>query len=190
MKVTIEKPEIISLLYRQERSDADYGSCLWARFYLDVKNYTMSIESDCGNYSYGWVPTPDAESFLQLLCRMDSDYLLCKLADRTVVNGDETWKAMKSMVEEAADYDGIELGDCVWQDLEAACYHQRNADDVCRSVADALKYTQLEDLFTACTIYECVEMDYPCNAKKIVSVFLSCIVPVLRELVKEVSADG
>lgn len=67
MTVTIEKPEIITLLYHQEKADEDYGSCLWARFYLDTKNYTMSIESDCGKYSYGWYPTPDSESFLHLL---------------------------------------------------------------------------------------------------------------------------
>lgn len=178
MKVTIEKPQIITLLYRQERADPDYGSCLWARFYLDTKNYTMSIESDCGNYQYGWYPTPDSESFLELLCRMDSDYLLCKLAERTIVDGDATWNALKGMIECEME----ELEDCVWQELEAACYHQRNADDVYNSVKDALKYTPLENEIEASSIYACVEMDYRANAKKIVSVFLSAIVPVLREL--------
>lgn len=182
MTVTVEKPKIITLLYRQERSDADYGSCLWARFYLDTQNYTMSIESDCGNYSHGWYPTPESESFLKLLCRMDRDYLLTKLAERTVVNGDETWKALKEVVEEALDIDGEELEDYVWNELEGACYHQRNADDVCSFVVEALKYTPMEDVLTALSIYECVEMDYTCNAKKIVSVFLSAIVPVLKEL--------
>lgn len=180
MKVTVEKPKIITLLYRQEKSDADYGSCLWARFYLDTYNYTMSIESDCGNYSHGWCPTPGSESFLHLLCRMDSDYLLCKLAERTIVDGDATWSALKELLG-----DTIELEDHVWTELEGACYHQRDADDVCRNVADVLEYTPAENLLDACSIYECVEMDYHCNAKKIVSVFLSCIVPVLREMEKE-----
>lgn len=183
MTVTVEKPEIITLLYRQEKSDTDYGSCLWARFYLDTKNYTMSIESDCGNYSHGWVPTPDSESFLHLLCRMSSDYLLEKLAERAIVDGDATWRALKEMVEETAEYEGVELENYVWMDLESACYHQHNADDVYSSVIDALKYTPLEDvMIDFCSIYECVEMDYRCNAKKIVSVFLSAIVPTLREM--------
>ena len=99
MTVTVEKPKIITLLYRQEKSDSDYGSCLWARFYLDTQNYTMSIESDCGNYSYGWYPTPDSESFLHLLCRMDGGYLRDKLAERTIVDGDATWNALKDMIE-------------------------------------------------------------------------------------------
>ena len=190
MKVTVEKPEIIALLYQQERLDADYGSCLWARFYLDTKNYTMSIESDCGNYSYGWVPTPNSESFLHLLSRMDSDYLLGKLADRSVVNGDATWQALKELVEEASEYDGIELNEYAWERLKCACYHQRSADDVFSAISDALKYTEFEDFFSACTIYECVEMDYHPSAKKIVSVFQSCIVPVLRGIAGEVLADG
>lgn len=178
MTVTVEKPKIITLLYRQEKSDPDYGSCLWARFYLDTQNYTMSIESDCGNYSYGWCPTPNTESFLHLLCRLDYGYLREKLAQRTVVNGDETWKALKGMIE----CEGEDLDDYIWQELEAACYHQRNADDVYASVSDALRYTPLENVIEVYSIYECVEMDYHANAKKIVSVFLSAIVPVLREL--------
>lgn len=178
MTVTVEKPDIITLLYRQERSDPDYGSCLWARFHIDTKNYTMSIESDCGNYSHGWYPTPDSETFMHLLCRMDGGYLLGKLAERTVVNGEETWKALKELVED----EGKELEYHVMQDLEAACYHQKSADDVYRSVMDALEYTPLEGKIDAYSVYGCVEMDYHCWTKKIVSVFKEHIVPVLREM--------
>ena len=178
MKVTVKKPQIITLLYRQEKSDPDYGSCLWARFYLDTQNYTMSIESDCGNYSHGWYPTPDSETFLHLLCRMDKDYLLCKLAERTVVDGDATWEDLKAMIE----CEGEDLDDYVWQELEAACYHKRSADEVYASVVEALKYTPVEDEIEACSIYGCVDMDYAANAKKIVEVFLTAIVPVLKEM--------
>lgn len=178
MKVTVEKPQIIALLYRQERSDPDYGSCLWARFYLDTQNYTMSIESDCGNYSHGWCPTPNSETFLHLLCRMDSSYLLGKLAERTVVDGDATLEALKDIIE----CEGEELDDYVWQELEAACYHKRSADEVYASVVEALKYTPVEDAIEAESIWSCVDMDYHANAKKIVSVFLTAIVPVLKEM--------
>ena len=181
MTVTVEKPEIITMLYRQEQSDADYGSCLWARFYLDTKNYTMSIESDCGNYSHGWVPTPGRETFLRLLCRLDCGYLLGKLAERTVVNGEETWEALRDRIECEWEY----LDDDVWDELEAACFHKRNADEVYSAVVDVLKYTPLEKEIDACSIYGCVEMDYHASAKKIVSVFLSAIVPVLRQMEKE-----
>ena len=109
---------------------------------------------------------------------MDSDYLLCKLAERTVVNGEETWKALKDMIECEEE----DLDDYVWRELEAACYHKRNADEVYYSVVEALKYTPVEDAIEAYSVYGCVEMDYHANVKKIVSVFLSAIVPVLKEM--------
>ena len=31
--------------------------------------------------AYGWKPTPDTESFVKLLCRMSSDYLLDKISE-------------------------------------------------------------------------------------------------------------
>ena len=54
MNIAVEKPEIITISYRQERGDKDYGSCLWARFNFDLKHYSMTIESDCGNYCARW----------------------------------------------------------------------------------------------------------------------------------------
>ncbi len=178
MTVTIEKSEIITLMYRQERSDSDYGSCLWARFYLDTKNYNMSVESDCGNYSYGWPQTPDHESFLQLLCRMDEDYLLGKLANRTVVNGEATWEAMKEMLES----EEIKLSDDLVDELKEACYHKRTADSVYNDVSSAFKFAGLDDFIGDYEIYSCIEMDYPSAAKKIVSVFQSAIVPMLKNI--------
>lgn len=182
MKVTVEKPQIISLLYTQERSDPDYGSCLWARFYLDTQNYTMSIESDCGYYSHGWVPTPDHETFLHLLCRMDQDYLLCKLAEQSVVSGDDTWEALKELVQDTAECEDLEIKDSVWDDLKGACYHQRDAREVHDSVFYALEYTAMHDKLDSFSVYECIVMDYTANAKKIVDVFRTDIVPVLKEM--------
>ena len=85
--VKIEMPEITTVSFRQEKSDKDYGSCLWARFNFDTKHYHLSIESDCGTYGNGWVPTPDHETFLQLCSRFDEGYLLDKLDNRSVVDG-------------------------------------------------------------------------------------------------------
>ena len=181
MTVTVETPKIITLLFRQERSDPDYGSCLWARFYLDTNNYTMSIVSDCGNYAYGWHPTPNTESFLHLLCRMDYGYLCEKLACRTVVNGEETHEALRDLIECEAE----DLEDDIWDELEAACFHKRNADEVYFSVIHALECTPLRDSIDVGSIYGCVVMDFHANVKKIVSLFLSVIVPALRQMEKE-----
>ena len=96
MTITVEKPEIITLMYRQEKTDADYGSCLWARFQFDLKNYTLHIEGDCGNYTHGWVPTPEHESFLHLCGRFDYEYLLYKMSNKTVIDSEKLGKRSKN----------------------------------------------------------------------------------------------
>lgn len=75
-KVSTRTPPLISLYFCQERGDPDYGSCLWAVFNFDLERYELSITSDCGNYAYGWVPTHKSESFMHLMARLDSGYLL------------------------------------------------------------------------------------------------------------------
>jgi hypothetical protein len=66
-EVNIYHPCITRISYRQEKGDSDYGTCLWADFEFDTINYRLQIMSDCGNYSYQWVPTPGKESFFWIV---------------------------------------------------------------------------------------------------------------------------
>lgn len=184
MTVTIEKPEVITLLYKQEKGDEDYGSCLWARFYLDTKNYTMSIESDCGNYLYGWAPTPNSESFLQLLARMDAEYLLGKISQTTVIDGTATAEEMLKLIKEVAYVKCIELDEFDLQQITDACYHHRDERDLVDAVLDAVIPTEVRnalEIDTYC-MYSAVEKDYPAGAKKITEVFKNCIRPFIKSM--------
>lgn len=78
-KVYESTPHLLVIEYRQEKGDPDYGSCMWATFTFDLNRYSMTIQSDCGDYSYGWAPTPKTESFVELLCRLEPGYLLYKI---------------------------------------------------------------------------------------------------------------
>ena len=183
MTVTIEKPEIITLLYRQEKTDKDYGSCLWARFYFDLKNYTLQIESDCGNYIYGWVPTPDTESFMKLCARFDYEYLLYKLSNETVIDSESTWKAIKELVDEIIEYELMDdLDEYDLERIEAACYHCYDERDVADAIMAALDDTKLRDKYETEYIWSAIEKDYPANAKKICSVFTNCIQPFIKTM--------
>ena len=97
-KVSTRTPPLISLYFCQERGDPDYGSCLWAVFNFDLERYELSITSDCGNYAYGWVPTHKSESFMHLMARLDSGYLLDKLASPCVINEEATFEAVKELI--------------------------------------------------------------------------------------------
>ena len=193
MNVTIERPNIVQLMYRQEKGDPDYGSCMWARFYLDLSNYTMSIEGDCGNYTHGWVPTPDSETFLQLLTRMDKGYLLYKISNETVINWDKTWEQVRELVREVSeDYD-VTVDADTWEELEEACYSSSDERDIVHAVLDTGIPGEVYSYLNGdgeCYLYGCVVKDYPTNAKKIVQVFNDCIRPKIKELVEEAKNDS
>lgn len=184
MTVTIEKPEVITLFFKQEKGDEDYGSCLWARFYIDTKNYTLSIESDCGNYVYGWTPTPNSESFLHLLGRMDAEYLRYKISDTTVIDGDATATKMLELIKEIADMECVKLDEWDLQQISDACHHNNDERDLVDAVLDAVIPTAVRKALERDTynLYSAVTKDYPANAKKISEVFQNCIRPYIKSM--------
>lgn len=187
--VKVENPEIITVSFRQERSDEDYGSCLWARFNFDTKHYHLSIESDCGTYGNGWVPTPDHETFLQLCSRFDEGYLLDKLDNRSVVDGRATHKALMEFL---SDYDGFAyelLNEIQLEELENACRCNRRDGDCLKNIMDVLEDTEYSGSCSEYDIACCIEMTYPNGAKKIVEIFRNHIQPVLRELTRKENND-
>lgn len=194
-KVVVEKPQIISLLYKQEDTDKDYGSCLWARFYLDLKNYTMSIESDCGNYTYGWTPTPESESFLHLCARFDKYYLIDKFSSRTVVDKQATYFRAVEAVREALEYACIPFDEDkrkeLYEEINDACYSYDNEQSIYIELNSVLNNIDgLRGEFDFETVAGFIETDYPRMAKKIVEVYDLHIKPVVKKLAKEGADNG
>lgn len=181
---TVEKKELKTLIleFRQEQTDDDYGSCLWARFLFDLDNYDLHINSDCGNYAHGWHPTPDKESFLKLMSRINESYLLEKISSRSVVDGDATWENIKEYINDVLDG---EEPDFDLYDVKNCCHH-RTIDGVYNALCNELKYTNAEDNENAddYAIYECIHTTFPNGAKKIVSVFKNFIQPKIKELLE------
>lgn len=189
--VKLEKPQIISLFYKPEPDSPNRGSCEWARFYFDLKNYTLSIESDCGNYSYGWIPTPRTESFLQLCARFEADYLLCKISNESVVDGDETFELIKELVKEVSEvHECDDLNPYNWECLERACCSYCDAYATYDAINAALRYTDLEDLYESYEIQERIVITYPTNAKKIAEIFCGEIQPYIKANLKELELEA
>lgn len=183
-KVEVITPPIITLEFRQEKGDKDYGSCMWARLVIDTENYDMHITSDCGNYGYGWIPTPKAESFLKLLSRMDAEYLLGKIASTDTVDTEETYKHIKEYLEYIADGDTFEELDVDIESIYTACTYSNKRDCV-DSVMSVIKHSELYDKAEEFELYENVCMTYSASQKKIGEVFKEHIQPKIRELLKE-----
>lgn len=182
MTIKEVKPRIRQFQYRQEKGDPDYGTCLWAHFNLDIENYTLTIESDCGDYSYGWTPTPNSESFVHLMSRVDGEYLLNKIADRNVFDYEESKNQTIENIKEY--YTDLEEGDKTIEEILSEIEYQElffeiqsNDRDFYRIIAMELKKHDCSDTFETIA----VEMDYSAGAKRIVKIFCEALQPILKK---------
>lgn len=178
-KVNVYHPCITRISYHQEEGDHDYGACIWADFEFDTINYRLQIVSDCGDYAYSWVPTPQAESFFDLCRRIKPEYLLSKLSSKTVVSIKSTVENVIELVYLNMEYcpdleDGweellkIELSEC-GSDIEIEDY----------IVSFAGEHNIDLDNYDA---WQCIEKDYPVAAKRIVKIFDTYIKPKIPTL--------
>lgn len=175
--VEVLKPSIVTFAYKQLKDDEDYGTCLWARFNLDLVNYSMTIESDCGDYSYSWTPTPETESFLHLCSRFNKDYLLGKLSSQSRIDDNATWKAILENIEDNnIDTENIDL-----RYLKGLCFAYSEISMLFNELEKEIENLGLSNIFETATLWDCIIMDYPYAAVKIVDVFLEHIVPKIKE---------
>ena len=180
--VELKKPSIVTLEFHQEKEDKDYGSCTWARFILDTENYDIHIISDCGKYGYGWIPTPEHESFLKLMSRINEDYLLDKIASRGNIDNEKTYENIKFLLEQCAD-ENLEDINIDLEELESAC-NQYTDRDIIDAVLHIIKFTSLDNHIEEYELYENIEKDYSASQKKIAEVFKNHIQPFIKEMLK------
>ncbi len=178
MKIEEVKPSIRQFMFRQERGDPDFGSCMWASFILDTKNYTLHIASDCGEYAYGWTPTPKSESFVHLMARIGEDYLLYKIANRDQFDY-ETSKA--KTIENLKIYfeDEPEKVDNLVGEIE---YHECVGD-----IQDSYDcfFKEMDGILADANVLDSYELingvlDYSAGAKKIAQIFCEVLQPLLK----------
>lgn len=175
-------PNVIKLQLRQEKQDEDYGECLWCDVIIDRKEYTLYIYSDCGGFSYSWTPTPDTESFIKLLCRMNGGYLLEKISDIRF-DLDESIKLTVNHIEEFMNSqfgcDAVSMGygaDDIENIYNVDCDNEMDFILECENILDHSQedYSECDGgiVDTVC--------DYPGRAKKIASIFEKHIQPFLK----------
>ena len=174
--------DIRCLEYRQNKEDADYGSCLYARFYFNLERYELSIVSDCGNYGYKWVETPEHESFLELMGRIGEEYLLNKLCGSPKEFDYEATK------EHFYDYYGEEdhareILDRIFENIEDE-YEPCSGEDFLR-MFDEENYDDNPMSAYFSDTWEFPVYVYNPSQKRICRVFKENIQPKIREILKE-----
>lgn len=181
MKVETINPRMLILECRQEEADEDYGSCLWADFYFNLDKYDLTILSDIGNYGYAyWSATP-SESFLELMARIDEDYLLQKLCGNPK---DFDYEATK---EHFYEYYGEESEDRakldeIFEEIENE-YEPESGELFLRLFDEYNVDDHNHSVF--CDTWEMPVYDYTPWQKRICKIFHDYIQPKIREILKE-----
>lgn len=187
MTVKAERPHILRLTYRQEKTDPDYGSCMWAFFDFDIEKWMLSIQSDCGEYAYRW-PAGQGETFLELCARIHDDYLLHKMCGKPeMVNGEKT---VENMIEYlTADLEEYEITEEMKEAIEDLKEKDCELDGASSDGAGWIleEWANDHELEIDC-IWEHAVTEYTGNQKKIVEVFRDHIQPTLKDIV-EMPAD-
>ena len=167
MKVEKIEPKVITYRLTPSRDDEEYMMCMWARFIFDCDNGRLNINSDAGDYSYGWGYN-EHEDFMHLMARINSDYLLNKIANRTVFDLE---KSKKQTIENIKEYE--DLG-CQLQD----CIDEINDIDIHSADGFFLKVNNIANID-----YENIEvaMKFPHGAEVVCDLFAKYIQPQIKK---------
>lgn len=190
MKIDALNPNILRIAIHQEDKDPHYGSCLWAYYDFDLDRYMLNIQSDCGDAAYRWCETPDSESFLQLMARIDDDYLMYKLFLPDEVD-------VSATIDGVRDYLGVG-GDDGYQNVYLSEAERRRREEALEELEELLKevsgnyvaaqitlenWNTDHDFDINCT-YGYVAEDFNAWQKRIVELFRDYVQPKIREIIK------
>lgn len=194
MKIEALKPNIVRIAIHQEKDDPHYGSCLWGYYDFDIDRYMLNIQSDCGEAAYRWCETPDSESFLHLMARIDDDYLMNKLFKAEEVDVSATVAEVREHLGVGDDWQDDSLTDEEREEREEALEELEGLlEDVSGSyeaVQKALEDWNYDHDFDIDCIYEGVATDYTAWQKRIVEIFRDYVQPKIREIIKEGAEHG
>lgn len=148
---------------------------------LDLDKYSLSIGGET-SADYKWVETPKTESFIKLMVRCDSGYLLNKLFNK-VFDLEKSIKSVVEFIEEYEvfdiDYESEEKGDCLEEIKEIDCDSENCFIEKVIAVLD--DYDK-HDIDTDYDLWNRIEKSYKYWDNKAVELFCEFIKP---ELIKE-----
>ncbi|WP_206458684.1 hypothetical protein [Anaerovorax sp. IOR16] len=183
MELTVKKPNSTEYCFRFEPGDENYHQCVWARITLDHDNYCLTAVTDCGEFSYQWVPTPYTESFLHLMARIDNSYLLNKISSETVFDLEAS---KKKTIEGIEAYLGFE--DATIEELEDSSECKLVIDEInqIEDYGEELFYSKCDEICYKYNIrdtFELIEIvkNYPRGAVRFCEIFKNYLVPEIKK---------
>lgn len=182
--VKVKIPDVVRIEYRAGADDPERYRCAWADFEFDRENYSLQIMSDCGNYAYGWIPTP-TESFIHLCKRLEYYYLLVKLSSPIIINNKKTYDNLSQLITDSYYYSPKNKYALPrdWKTiLRDTIYDNEHSSELLgNELCNLINHWNLEDLEDD-DIWMCIEKGYPLSAKVIVGIYMKYIKPQLYKL--------
>lgn len=166
-------PKTVTYSLVTDKEDEEYSSCMWARYIFDCDNGRLNINSDAGDFSYGWGYNKH-EDFMHLMSRVNGSYLLNKISSKSVFNiGKSKVKTIENIETYESDYLGIE----------------NKLDSICKAILDIDSLSSEETFFDEVNRivpgidFESIEIvkEYPYGADVVVDLFEKYIQPKIKE---------
>ena len=174
MEITKIEPRTYTYRLVPNKNDEEYTSCMWARFVFDCDNGRLNINSDAGDFSYGW-GFNEHEDFMHLMSRVDKYYLLNKLSSRSVFLLEESKKATIETIEDNGfeNYDIKSEEDWEEYKQDILDIDTRSEEIFFRTVDDIVPDIDWESII--------IKKDYPYGAKVVVDLFEKYLQPKIKE---------
>lgn len=166
-------PRTVTYSLVPDKEDEEYSSCMWARYIFDCDNGRLNINSDAGDFSYGWGYN-EHEEFMHLMSRVNGSYLLNKISSQSVFNiGKSKVKTIQNIESYEADYLGIE------DKLDSICEEIENLDTFS---SEETFFNEVNRIVPGID-FESIEIvkEYPYGAKVVVDLFEKYIQPKIKE---------
>lgn len=176
MKIKKVEPRTYTYELYPEKSDKEFSSCMWARFIFDCDNGRLNINSDVGDYTYTWGHSKN-EDFIHLMSRVNEDYLLNKLSDRSVFLLEGSKKELIESIETYWYDFGFETK-AEWEECKRELLGL-SSFDAGNKYAFFNRVQEIIPDIDADVIY--IEKDYPYQAKLIVNWFIKYLQPKIKE---------
>lgn len=175
MEITKIEPRTYTYRLVPNKDDEEYAHCMWTRFIFDCDNGRLNINSDAGDYSYGWGYN-EHEDFMHLMCRVNKYYLLEKLSSRSVFLIDESKRqTIKNIEDDGWEYYGIKSEE-EWENLKQEILDIdgcASEETFLRIVDDIIPDIDWENIV--------IEKDYPYGAKIVVDLFEKYLQSKIKE---------
>lgn len=173
MQISIEQPQILQIKLKAEPGDSICGKCQWMIINFDLKNWSMNASGDVGNYQYSWAVENGDRSFLELMCELDQEYLLYKVADKTIFSVKDTIDTIKF------NYDLTKKQKEFFDNFEKKYSVDREGFNM------VLSDSGLFDRQFVSDIWECMEYDYSTNAKIFAEIFTTIIKDEIKKYINK-----